>query len=542
MTRQLAKPQPLLARFGDAFVILSVTLLSLASGAWLISSFGLELTSAMLASLAIYGILLLLHLLVRRSFADTEDDDDDLLYGDSHWQTAPAAERFETALARSALNPPPRAMAPGAEPPPHRSQPGTWPEPLPMPAGMDSGADEAAPAPDPFTFRPSRSPYFTDDSDLDPYALGEGPGRARESDEPALPAELPEMDVEHIQELIKKLADELNGGPPTHDANAAVMPDNEADAMIGRSVAALETTARTMRGDSTGQPLAAGIEARAPGHGAMPPPWRPAAANPGRPGAPPLLDPQLAGIAEAVAAERMEVLLEPIQGLSEGRARHYEVSIRLRTADGAVLGQDIISRLAHGSGLMPRIDAARMMRAARVARRLSERGVQASVLTGAAGESLTDDEFLDAAALQPGTDGRIRLVLSFAQSDVLTFTPVHSEALGSMAASGFGFALEDVTHLDMDFGGLKAMGFEFVKLDAQVFLEGLQAPSGRVPASDICRYLSEFGLAVIVGGIQDEWLQARILGFGVLLGKGTLFGGPKLVKAEVVSDRGSAAA
>ena len=141
MTRQLAKPQPLLARFGDAFVILSVTLLSLASGAWLISSFGLELTSAMLASLAIYGILLLLHLLVRRSFADTEDDDDELLYGDSHWQTAPAAERFETALARSALNAPPRAMAPGAEPPPHRSQPGIWPEPLPMPAGMDSGAE-----------------------------------------------------------------------------------------------------------------------------------------------------------------------------------------------------------------------------------------------------------------------------------------------------------------------------------------------------------------------------------------------------------------
>ena len=29
------------------------------------------------------------------------------------------------------------------------------------------------------------------------------------------------MNVEHIQELIKKLADELNGGPPSHhDANS----------------------------------------------------------------------------------------------------------------------------------------------------------------------------------------------------------------------------------------------------------------------------------------------------------------------------------
>ena len=547
MTRQLAKPQPLLARFGDAFVILSVTLLSLASGAWLITSFGLELTSAMLASLAIYGVLLLLHLLVRRSFADPEEEEDDLLYGDSHWQAAPAAEQFEEALARKALSDPPLAAGPGAEPP-RRSQPGIWPEPLPMPASADLDPDRGATQSDPFTFRPSRSPYFADDPDADPYALGAGPdsAREREPEQFALPPELPEMNVEHIQELIKKLADELNGGPPSHDASAdpeqAMMPANETEAMIGRSVAALETTARTMRGDTAAPPLGAGLGARPPGQPTLPPPWRPAAANPGRPGAPPLLDPKLAGIAEAVAAERMEVLLEPIQGLSEGRARHYEVSIRLRTADGTVLGQDIISRLAHGSGLMPRIDAARMMRAARVARRLSERGVQASLLTGAAGESLTDDEFLDAAALQPGTDGRVRLVLSFAQSDVLTFTPVHSEALGSMAASGFGFALEDVTSLDMDFGGLKAMGFEFVKLDAQVFLEGLQAPSGRVPASDICRYLSEFGLAVIVGGIQDEWLQARILGFGVLLGKGTLFGGPKLVKAEVVSDRGSAAA
>ena len=58
--------------------------------------------------------------------------------------------------------------------------------------------------------------------------------------------------------------------------------------------------------------------------------------------------------------------------------------------------------MAQGSGLMPRIDAARMIRAARVARRLSERGRQGSVLAAVAGESLTDERFLDAAAAEPG--------------------------------------------------------------------------------------------------------------------------------------------
>lgn len=557
MTRQLAKPQSLHARFGDAFVILSVTLLALASGAWMITNLNLELTSALLASLAIYGTLLLLHLLVRRSYSDARDEDEDEdLYGDSHWQTSPAGDRFEATLARSSLNAVPPAAMPARpeppQPPPHPrsqtgSQAGIWPEPLPMPAGgARLGLDQDEAPAGPFTFRPSRGPYFEDDAGLDPRSLGDGPPRARETEQASLPPEAPEVNVEYIQELIKKLADELNGGPPPQDGkddlDSPLAPANEAEAMIGRSVAALETTARTMRGDPAGAPLTGGLGSGAAGLGIMPPPWRPAAATAGRPGAPPMLDPQLARIAEAVAAERMEVLLEPIQGLSEGRARHYEVSIRLRTADGSALEQSDFSRLAYGSGLMPRLDAARMMRAARVARRLGERGRQGSVLTATAGESLADEEFLDAAALQPGTDGRISLVLSFTQSDVRTFTPIHSEALGSMAASGFGFALDDVTDLDMDFGGLKAMGFEFVKLDAEIFLEGLQAPDGRVPAADICRYLSEFGLAVIVGRIEDDWLLARILGFGVLLGKGTLFGGAKQVKAEVVSDRGSAAA
>src|SRR5262249_18284872 len=54
-------------------------------------------------------------------------------------------------------------------------------------------------------------------------------------------------------------------------------------------------------------------------------------------GGPPPLDPQLARIAEAVVAERLEVLIEPIHVLSEGRPRHYEVTMRLRTADGEQL-------------------------------------------------------------------------------------------------------------------------------------------------------------------------------------------------------------
>ena len=539
MARQFAHPEPFYARYSDAFVMLSVTVLSLALGAWFIARLEFELTSALLAALGVYVSLLLLHLFVRRRlFAPGASSDPE-----ASWETNAAARRFESELAQRLAEAEQTDGMPQEFEQPLRQ--GEWPEPLPMPETADRFADQPqAESLDPFNFRPSRSPHFGADEAPDahaPQAAIRPPFRAPPGGLPE-----PEMNFEHIQGLIKKLADELNG-PAGQEGNARATPAAEetaamSEGMIGRSAAALDSAARAMRTPPADPRAQRSSAAAAPGEL---PSWLPAARTSGEPArqtAPPSREMQIARVAEAIAAERMEVMLEPIHALAEGRPRHYEVSMRLLTADGATLEQRDYARTAIGSGLMPRIDAARMLRAARVARRLSQRGRQGSVLTAMTGESLTGEEFLNAAALQPGTDGRIGLVLSFTQSDVRTFTPVHAEALGSMAASGFAFALEDVTDLDMDFGGLKAMGFEFIKLDAEVFLEGLRAPTGRVPAADICRYLSEFGLTLIVGRIEDDWLLARILGFGVLFGKGTLFGGPRLVKAEVVAEPGTAAA
>ena len=412
-----------------------------------------------------------------------------------------------------------------------RTQAGTWPEPLPMPLAEEPEASQA------FKFRPSRIPYFEAGEQPEPEKGAQPAAEARELEARLAPSEI---NVEVIQDLIKKLADELNspsGRDTPADGGAGTELAAEPDGMIGRSVAALDRASRAMRGAQAG----AGEAFPAPAAGGNVPDWWPTTSAVAE-GGPPPVHPQLARIAEAIVAERFEVLIEPIQALAEGRPRHYEVSMRLLTADGGAIEQADYMRTAQASDLLPHIDAARMLRAARIARKLGERGRQGSVLSAMAGDSITDNEFLDIAAQQTANDGQMRLVLSFSQSDARTFTPAHAEALGTMAASGFGFALEDVTDLEMDFGRLKAIGFEFVKLDAKVFLEGLQAPGGCVPASDICRYLSDFGLALIVGSIEDDWLLARIMGFGVLLGKGTLFGGPRLVKAEAVAGPGTAAA
>jgi len=523
MTQQSANSDaaPQQASFSDVFVIFAVTLLSLAAGAGLLAQLGLAIWWAMVGALAVYAVLLSLHLVARRQFSAIDQAASQRLQAEIDALIPADSERLHPNL-DDTFKTTDRTSVPDEELPWHTGQPASRPQRgITLPEPSDTS---------PSDFWSQQGPSLKL-PDLGPPSAQATGSRTEQS----TAAAEQEVNVEYIQELIKKLADELNGpvqAPLSEEDAARVRPASDPDGMIGRSVEALETTARGMRTPpvSSWWPTAPVAET-------------PADAGTGgaraEEGKPPSLNPQLARIAEAVAAERIEVLLEPIQALTEGRTRHFEVSVRLLTADGAALEQSEFARAAEGSGLMPRIDAERMIRAARVARRLGDRGRQGSVMSVIAGESLADAEFLGTASANTG-DGRMNLVLSFAQSEVRNFTAGHGEALDQLAKAGFRFALEEVTDLDMDFGGLQAMGFDFVKLDAPVFLEGLAAPGGiQVPASDICRHLSDFGLTLIVGRIEDDWLLARILGFGVLFGKGTLFGGPKLVKPEVV---GAAAA
>jgi cyclic-di-GMP phosphodiesterase TipF (flagellum assembly factor) len=377
-----------------------------------------------------------------------------------------------------------------------------------------------------------------------------------------------EADVELIQSLIKKLADEVNAAeaaaeqseapvqhPRAHyaahgraadDCNtleAQVRPGVEA--AVEASVEALRVTAASMRAAMPEREMAPDLsleEASArskfsPALSAMPPPI------------PPPLPQQaardrMAALREAVARGRMDVLLEPILGLNDQRARHYEVTLRLRAGSGEVLSLEDDKSEIRGTGLLPLVDAARFARTAGVAARLGERGKAGSVFSSYSGESLTDGGFLsDIAALlrqRPGSAGQ--LVLTFSQEDVRAFRGAEGAALADLVRLGFRFALAGVTDLDMDFEALVRAGFLFAKLDADVFLEGLHSPAGLIPASDICRHLAGLGLTLVVDRIDDELKLARIFGFGALYGQGQLFGVPRPVKADAIAGHRDAAA
>lgn len=247
----------------------------------------------------------------------------------------------------------------------------------------------------------------------------------------------------------------------------------------------------------------------------------------------------LGRIGDAVSAGRVDVLLDPVVGLEDSKARHFEVSVRLRDGDGNALdvSQDVEG--LRGTGIFPLVDQAKLERTSHLAQRLQARGKTGAVFTRTSGESLIADPFLDtfADAYRARESFASQLIMTFSQSDVRGFGAREWATLADMADLGFGFGIASVSDLDMDFEDLAARGFKFLKLDAGVFLDGLPAGETFVPADDICRHVAALGMTVIVGEIESEAIKARIFGFGVSFGQGALFGGPRLVKSDAVAPR-----
>ncbi len=242
-------------------------------------------------------------------------------------------------------------------------------------------------------------------------------------------------------------------------------------------------------------------------------------------------------LAEAISAGRLDVMLEPILGLDDRDARHFEVSIRLRDASGQVLDSNTRATDLSGTGLLPLFDAARLHRTLNVAAKLSERGKIGSVFSTYSADALDSRAFLaDASeAMHRRDPGAGQLVLTFDQADVRSFGHPQWDAIDDMRALGFRFAMAGITDFDIDFEALAGLGFEFAKLDAGVFLDGLMAPSGLIPPDDVCRHLSTAGMTLIVEHIDDADKLARIFGFGVLFGQGQLFGGPRALKSDAAA-------
>ncbi len=254
------------------------------------------------------------------------------------------------------------------------------------------------------------------------------------------------------------------------------------------------------------------------------------------------IDLRIAEIAAAIEQRQMDVYLNPIVGLGDYAVTHFEVDVRLRAEAGGYIDDAEQTLRLQSTDMLALFDIERLERTAQVAEQLEARGKTGAVLSPTTGHSMSDGDFLEAFArtFEARTAISGQLVLTFTQADVAAFGPSTWQALSDMASFGFRFALQDVTHLSMDFAALAERGFAFVKLPASAFLDGLPAGHGLVPPADICRHLAGSGLTLVVQSIDDDQLLGRVFGFGALFGQGSLFGGSRQITLDALGPRRAA--
>jgi cyclic-di-GMP phosphodiesterase TipF (flagellum assembly factor) len=394
-------------------------------------------------------------------------------------------------------------MAPAAEP--ERPQFEAYPGVPPVPPGQ------------------SFSDYWPTASEVHPEVWPQTAPAAEQAPVVSASQAVRDDDVELLQRRIKDMLYQVNAAEQARELAAAqqsVVETAPADA-ISASVDALQAAVHSMRERAD---VAAALDAPTTGHPA------------------PAGDLQPETVREAIASGRVDVFLEPILGLGDQSTQHYEVSIKLRGWAMDDLG-DGTDGVLTGRGILPLFDAVRIERSAIVAEKLRSRGKGGAVFSRASGEALLEPDFtrnmqMDFVA-RPMTARR--LILTFSQADIRSFRAAEQRAISALSALGFRFAIGGLTDLDMNFAAMAKAGFAFVKIDAAVVVDGLAHPGGHVPASDVCRFLADQGFGLIVDGIENEEMLARLFGFGVLMGQGALFGGPRPVKADVVTSRGQAA-
>ncbi|MBK5197597.1 MAG: EAL domain-containing protein [Methyloceanibacter sp.] len=240
-------------------------------------------------------------------------------------------------------------------------------------------------------------------------------------------------------------------------------------------------------------------------------------------------DEMLEIIAHAIEEGRVDLYLQPTVTLPERRPRFYEAFTRIRTKSDQLILPAAFLPVAEGSGMMPLIDNVLLVKSVQVLRRLSADSRIKGIFCNISVQTLLDPEFFPELVefMEENSSLSESLTFEVSQAAILGLGAAELGSLDTLGALGYGFCLDHVTELDVDFARLRDRHFRFVKVAAKAFLRDVEERGAGLPGADMKSYLETFGLTLIVEKVEDESSVAKLLDHGVALAQGHLFGEPK---------------
>jgi cyclic-di-GMP phosphodiesterase, flagellum assembly factor TipF len=241
---------------------------------------------------------------------------------------------------------------------------------------------------------------------------------------------------------------------------------------------------------------------------------------------------------DAIEGGRVDLYLQPMVTLPERKLRYYEGYTRVRTAsDEIVMPRDYLP-VAERERLMPIVDNVLLVKSVQFLRRLRAESRVKGVFCNISAQSLLDPDFFPELVefMEENSSLSESLVFEVSQPAILGLTRGELSFFDTLGALGYGFSLDHVGDLDIDFAGLRDRSFRFVKIDAKTFLHDMKEKGASLPASDMKSYLDGFDLKLIVEKVEDEADVGVLIDYGVELAEGYLFGEPKAMTPQLVRE------
>jgi cyclic-di-GMP phosphodiesterase TipF (flagellum assembly factor) len=248
--------------------------------------------------------------------------------------------------------------------------------------------------------------------------------------------------------------------------------------------------------------------------------------------------PEEAGLLEVIRASleqnRVDLYLQPIVTLPQRKLRFYEALSRLRAQDGSVIMPAQYIKVAGPVGLMSVVDNLLLFRCVQIVRRMAQKTKEIGVFCNISGDTLVDAEFfpqfLEYMHHHRELSGQI--IFEFAQASVLDAGTKVEENLKYLAGLGFALSMDHVETLSLDFGRLHQLGFRYMKIQADVLMNGTASAGAAIAGEDLKALLARHNIGLIAEHVENEKEVVQLLDFNVDYGQGFLFGEPRAVRED----------
>jgi cyclic-di-GMP phosphodiesterase TipF (flagellum assembly factor) len=225
---------------------------------------------------------------------------------------------------------------------------------------------------------------------------------------------------------------------------------------------------------------------------------------------------------QAIAANRIDIYMQPIATLPARRVHAYEVYGRVRLSPGVYIPAREYRGVAAHTGALVKID--RM-----VLNEIARQSVPpVPIFVNITRDALSDRATVIAVVQMIRNNPTLahRLVLEITHKDFQRLGATEEPIMRELQRIGVEFGINDVQGPDIDLNRMASLSFRYLKLPQDRLLT---SPTGMESAPVIQRFLTRLqtrNIQLIVSQIETDRTVRQLLDYPVALGQGYVFGRP----------------